>query len=115
MINVLGLALSDSFDSGADLERGGHRGHTPTRFPPKFFKSPLNWPKKSWEQAPEATAPPPFSNHGSAPLCLVIWVYGHYKNFLPLQCSDRLQSSESHVYRRQLLTTKVDPRTVRVK
>ena len=35
--------------------------------------------------------------------------------FLLLQCGDRLQSSESDVYRRQILTTKVDPRTVRVK
>ena len=43
--------------------RGGHRGRTPTPFFPKFFK---NWPKKSWERAPEATAPPPFSNSGSA-------------------------------------------------
>ena len=28
---------------------------------------------------------------------------------------DRLKSSESDVYRRQILTTKVDPRAVRVK
>ena len=34
---------------------------------------------------------------------------------LTLQCGDRLESSESDVYRRQILTTKVDPRTVRVK
>ena len=34
--------------------------------------------------------------------------------FLILQCGDRLQSSESDVYRRQILTTKVDPRAVRV-
>ena len=34
---------------------------------------------------------------------------------LTLQCVDRLESSESDVYRRQILTTKVDPRTVRVK
>ena len=34
--------------------------------------------------------------------------------FLPLQCGERLESSESDVYRRQILTTKVDPRTVRV-
>ena len=33
--------------------------------------------------------------------------------FLFLQ--DRLQSSESDVYRRQILTTKVDPRALRVK
>ena len=35
--------------------------------------------------------------------------------FLLLQRGDRLQSSESDVYRRQILTTKVDPRAVRVK
>ena len=34
--------------------------------------------------------------------------------FLLLQCGDRLYSSESDVYRRQFLTTKVDPRAVRV-
>ena len=34
--------------------------------------------------------------------------------FLLLQCGYRLQSSESDVYRRQILMTKVDPRTVRV-
>ena len=32
-----------------------------------------------------------------------------------LQVGDWLYSSESDVYRRQILTTKVDPRTVRVK
>ena len=31
------------------------------------------------------------------------------------QCGDRLESSESDVYRRQILTTKVDPRAVRAK
>ena len=31
-----------------------------------------------------------------------------------LQCGDRLYTSESDVYRRQILTTKVDPRAVRV-
>ena len=30
-------------------------------------------------------------------------------------CGDRLSSSESDVYRRHILTTKVDPRAVRVK
>ena len=35
--------------------------------------------------------------------------------FLLLQCEDRLWSSESDVYRRQILTTKVDPRAVRAK
>ena len=34
--------------------------------------------------------------------------------FLFLQRGDRLQSSESDVYRRQILTTKIDPRAVRV-
>ena len=33
----------------------------------------------------------------------------------PLQRGDRLQSSESDVCRRQILTTKVDPRDVGVK
>ena len=33
---------------------------------------------------------------------------------LLLQCGDRLQISESDVYRRQILTTEVDPRAVRV-
>ena len=32
----------------------------------------------------------------------------------PLQREDRLQSSESDVCRRQILTSKVDPHTVRV-
>ena len=34
--------------------------------------------------------------------------------FLILQFGDRLQSSESDVYRRLIRTSKVDPRTVRV-
>ena len=34
--------------------------------------------------------------------------------FLLLQCGDRLYTSESDVYRRQILTTKVDLRAVRV-
>ena len=34
---------------------------------------------------------------------------------LLLQCGGRLYLSESDVCRRQILTTKVDPRTVRVK
>ena len=33
--------------------------------------------------------------------------------FLFLQCEDRFLTSESDVYRRQILTTKVDPRAVR--
>ena len=35
--------------------------------------------------------------------------------FSLLQFRDRLKSSESDVYRRQILTTEVDPRAVRVK
>ena len=34
---------------------------------------------------------------------------------LTLQCGDRLYTSESDVYRRQILTTEVDPRVVRAK
>ena len=34
--------------------------------------------------------------------------------FLLIQCGDRLQFSESDVYRRQILMTKVDPRAVGV-
>ena len=34
--------------------------------------------------------------------------------FFLLQCGDRLLTSESDVYRRQILTTKVDPRAARV-
>ena len=34
--------------------------------------------------------------------------------FLLLQCGDRVLSSESDVYRRQVLSTKVYPRAVRV-
>ena len=34
--------------------------------------------------------------------------------FLLVQRGDRLKSSESDVYRRQILTTKVDPRAVGV-
>ena len=33
----------------------------------------------------------------------------------PLQCGDQLWSSESDACRRQILTSKVDPHTVRVK
>ena len=32
--------------------------------------------------------------------------------FLLLQCGDRLESSESDVYKRQIMSTKVDPRAV---
>ena len=40
--------------------------------------------------------------------------YGHYKFVLFFQCVDQLQTSESDVYRRQNLMSKVDPRTERV-
>ena len=35
--------------------------------------------------------------------------------FIPLQRGDRLKLSESDVYRRQILMTKVDPRAVSIK
>ena len=35
--------------------------------------------------------------------------------FVPIQCGDRLHTSESNVYRRQILTSEDDPRTVMVK
>ena len=38
----------------------------PPPFAPNSLKSPLSRPKKSWERAPKATPPPPFSNPGSA-------------------------------------------------
>ena len=38
-----------------------------------------------------------------------------FEIFSLLQCGDRLYTSESDVYRRQILTIKVDPRAVRVK
>ena len=47
----------------------------------------------------------------------MLWVYGYYKYVYPYICGDRLQTSESEVYRvyrRQILTSKVDPRAVRV-
>ena len=45
---------------------------------------------------------------------ILLWVYGHYKLFIFFQCGDRLYTSESDVYRRRILTYKVDPRTERV-
>ena len=54
---------------------------------------------------------------------VIIWVYDHYNFtlyhslpliFLLLQRGDRFYTSESDVYRRQILTYKVDPRAVRV-
>ena len=45
----------------------------------------------------------------------MLWAYGHYKLFLLLlQCWDRLQTSETDVYRRQIMTSEVDLRAVRV-
>ena len=44
----------------------------------------------------------------------MLWVYDHYKKIF-LQRGVRLQSSESDVYIRQILTTEVYPRAVRVK
>ena len=46
---------------------GGAGSASPPLFVPNSFKNPLSWPKKSWERAPEAIAPPPFSNPGCAP------------------------------------------------
>ena len=51
----------------ARIQRGGAGGACPPLLARISLKSPLNWPKKIWERAPEATAPPPFSNPGSAP------------------------------------------------
>ena len=42
-----------------------------------------------------------------------LWVYGHYKYFF-FQCGDRPYTSESAVYRRQILTYEDGPRTERV-
>ena len=47
----------------------------------------------------------------------MLLVYGHYKYVYSYICGDRLQTSESENYRgyrRQILTSKVDPRAVRV-
>ena len=50
------------------------------------------------------------------PLHLNTYVMGlqQLEIFSLLQCGERLKMSESDVYRRQILTTKVDPRAVRV-
>ena len=45
----------------------------------------------------------------------MLWVYDEDKYFLILQYGDWLYTSESDVYRRQILTTQVDPRAVRFK
>ena len=39
-------------------------------FATNSLKSPLNWPEYAQKLAPEPPAPPPFSNPGSAPVCL---------------------------------------------
>ena len=49
----------------------------------------------------------------------MLWVYDHYKYLYSysagIDFSRQNLASESGVYRRQILKTKVDPRTVRVK
>ena len=62
----------ESPGAGAEPEGGG--GARPTLFAPNTLKSPLNWPKKSWGRAPEPPAPPLFSNPGSAPVEIWIWM-----------------------------------------
>ena len=44
----------------------------------------------------------------------MLWVCGHYKYYYSYSAGIDFRS-ESDVYRRQILTAKVDPRTVRVK
>ena len=46
--------------------------------------------------------------------CVYTEVHTRCVSVKPLQCGDRLYTSESDVCRRQILTCKVDPRTVRV-
>ena len=41
--------------------------------------------------------------------CYIMSLYGHYKYSL-FQCGDRLETSESDVHRRHILTSKVGPR-----
>ena len=41
--------------------------------------------------------------------------YDHYKNLTLFHCGDILWTSEFDVYRRQIFTTKDDPRAVRLK
>ena len=45
----------------------------------------------------------------------MLWVYGHYKYFNSLYVFIRLYTSETDVYRRQILTYKDGPRTEGVK
>ena len=42
----------------------------------------------------------------------MLWVYGKYKYFYSYSAGMDFSLSESDVYRRQILTTKVDPRAV---
>ena len=44
----------------------------------------------------------------------MLWVYDHFKYFYSYSAGIDFSPSESDVYRRQILTTKVDPRAVRV-
>ena len=43
-----------------------------------------------------------------------LWIY-HHHHYVFFQCGERLQTSESDVYRYQIVTTKVDPLAVRGK
>ena len=48
----------------------------------------------------------------------MVWIYGHYKYFYSFSAGidfKRQNLSESDVYIRQILTSNVDPRDVRVK
>ena len=45
----------------------------------------------------------------------MLWAYNLYIFFLFIQCGDRLYTSESDVYRRQILTYKDGPRAERFK
>ena len=44
----------------------------------------------------------------------MLWFYGHYKYFDPYSAGIDFRRHESDVYRRQILTPKVDARAVRV-
>ena len=45
----------------------------------------------------------------------MLWGYGHNRYFNSFSAEDRLYTSESDVYRRQILTYKDGPRNERVK
>ena len=78
----------------ARIQRGCAGGARPPLFVPNYWKSPLNWPKKSWELTPEATAPPSFSNPGSAH---VDWNMGDMVFFVRPKAKegDRVNTDES--------------------